>query len=120
GGVLYVQPVYVQSSGTTQFPLLRRVLVAFGDEIGFAHTLDEALDQVFQGDSGANAGDAGNEPADDDEGTDDGEDTGDSGDSGDTGSGDADAQQQRNEALQEAAAAKAGSAQAVGGGGRAR
>ncbi|HLS62483.1 MAG TPA: UPF0182 family protein [Ruania sp.] len=113
GGVLYVQPVYVQSSGTTQFPLLRRVLVAFGDEIGFAHTLDEALDQVFQGDSGANAGDAGNEPADEDEGTDDGEDTGDSGDSGDTGSADADAQQQLNEALQEASAAMEDSSQAM-------
>jgi uncharacterized membrane protein (UPF0182 family) len=32
--------------------------VSFGDEIGFADTLDEALDQVFGGDSGANAGDA--------------------------------------------------------------
>ena len=28
------------------------MLVAFGDEIGFADTLDEALDQVFGGDSG--------------------------------------------------------------------
>ena len=63
GGLLYVQPVYVQSSSGTQFPLLRRVLVAFGDSIGFAPTLDEALDQVFGGDSGANAGDAGNEPS---------------------------------------------------------
>ena len=41
------------------FPLLQRVLVAFGDEIGFADTLDGALDQVFGGDSGADAGDAG-------------------------------------------------------------
>lgn len=59
GGLLYVQPVYVQSSSGTQFPILRRVLVNFGDEIGFAPTLDEALDQVFQGDSGASAGDSG-------------------------------------------------------------
>ncbi|MBI9116102.1 UPF0182 family membrane protein [Sanguibacter suaedae] len=58
GGLLYVQPVYVQSSSGTQFPLLRKVLVAFGDEVGFADTLDEALDQVFAGDSGATAGDA--------------------------------------------------------------
>ncbi|WP_369371199.1 UPF0182 family protein [Promicromonospora sp. Populi] len=58
GGLLYVQPVYIQSTGGTQFPLLRRVLVAFGDDIGFAETLDEALDQVFGGDSGAEAGDA--------------------------------------------------------------
>ncbi|MDR2723408.1 MAG: UPF0182 family protein [Cellulomonadaceae bacterium] len=59
GGLLYVQPVYVQSASGTQFPLLRRVLVAFGDETGFAETLDAALDQVFGGDSGAAAGDAG-------------------------------------------------------------
>ena len=52
GGLLYVQPVYVQSSGGTQFPLLQRVLVSFGEEIGFAETLAEALDEVFGGDSG--------------------------------------------------------------------
>lgn len=60
GGLVYVQPVYVQSSGSTSFPLLKKVLVAFGQHIGFADTLDEALDQVFGGDSGAQAGDAGN------------------------------------------------------------
>ncbi|WP_402464123.1 UPF0182 family membrane protein [Isoptericola aurantiacus] len=58
GGLLYVQPVYIQSGSGTQFPLLRRVLVAFGDQTGYAETLDEALDQVFGGDSGAQAGDA--------------------------------------------------------------
>jgi uncharacterized membrane protein (UPF0182 family) len=52
GGLLYVQPVYVQSSRGTQFPLLQRVLVSFGEEIGFADTLSEALDQVFGGDAG--------------------------------------------------------------------
>jgi len=57
GGLLYVQPVYVQAaSGGTAFPLLQRVLVAFGDQIGFAETLDEALDQVFGGDSGVDTG----------------------------------------------------------------
>ena len=53
GGLLYVQPVYVQSSAGTKFPLLQKVLVSFGDQIGFANTLGEALDQVFGGDSGA-------------------------------------------------------------------
>lgn len=53
GGILYVQPVYVQSSGQTSYPTLRKVLVAFGDKVGFADTLAEALDQVFQGTSGA-------------------------------------------------------------------
>ncbi|WP_298992608.1 UPF0182 family protein [uncultured Pseudokineococcus sp.] len=59
GGLLYVQPVYVQSSGGTQIPRLQYALVSFGSEIGFAQTLDEALNQVFGGDSGATAGDAG-------------------------------------------------------------
>jgi uncharacterized membrane protein (UPF0182 family) len=66
GGLLYVQPVYVQSSTGTQFPLLRKVLVAFGNSIGFADTLDQALDQVFEGDSGVTTdggGAEGEEPA---------------------------------------------------------
>lgn len=61
GGLMYVQPVYLQSSasgGGTQYPLLQMVLVSFGDKIGFAPTLDQALDEVFAGDSGAAAGDA--------------------------------------------------------------
>ncbi|WP_372595526.1 UPF0182 family protein, partial [Actinotalea sp.] len=55
GGLLYVQPVYVQSSQDTKFPLLQRVLVAFGDQIGFSETLGGALDQVFGGDSGVDS-----------------------------------------------------------------
>lgn len=60
GGILYVQPVYVQSSGSSSYPTLQRVLVSFGENVGFAPTLDEALDQVFDGDSGAAAGDVDN------------------------------------------------------------
>ncbi|MFF9562992.1 UPF0182 family protein [Leifsonia sp. NPDC014704] len=57
GGLLYVQPVYVRSSGETSYPLLQKVLVAFGDKIEFEDTLDQALDALFGGDSGATAGD---------------------------------------------------------------
>ncbi|UYN84820.1 MAG: UPF0182 family protein [Microcella sp.] len=64
GGFLYVQPIYVQSTGETSFPLLRKILVAFGDEIAFEDTLDQALDALFGGDSGANAGDGDVEPVD--------------------------------------------------------
>ncbi|MDR6620700.1 uncharacterized membrane protein (UPF0182 family) [Sinomonas atrocyanea] len=60
GGLLYVQPVYVKSTGSTSYPTLQRVLVAFGDKIGFAPTLDKALDDLFGGNSGAKAGDSGN------------------------------------------------------------
>jgi hypothetical protein len=51
-----VQPVYVRGAGATSYPLLQKVLVSFGDKIGFADTLDEALNQVFGGDSGADSG----------------------------------------------------------------
>ncbi|MDH6180436.1 uncharacterized membrane protein (UPF0182 family) [Microbacteriaceae bacterium SG_E_30_P1] len=57
GGLLYVQPVYVQSTSGTIYPLLRKVLVSFGDQIAFEDTLDGALDTLFGGDSGASAGD---------------------------------------------------------------
>ena len=57
GGLLYVQPVYIQSKGTTSFPLLKKVLVAFGDRIAFEDSLDAALNSLFGGDSGASAGD---------------------------------------------------------------
>lgn len=60
GGILYVQPVYVQSSGDAAYPSLRRVLVGFGEKVGFAPTLEEALDELFSGSSGAQtAADAG-------------------------------------------------------------
>ncbi|MDQ1623374.1 MAG: uncharacterized protein QOH19_1792, partial [Actinomycetota bacterium] len=60
GGLLYVQPVYLRSTGETSYPTLQRVLVAFGDKIGFAPTLDAALNQLFGGNSGATAGDSAN------------------------------------------------------------
>ena len=63
GGLLYVQPVFVQASSGTQLPALQKVLVAFGDNIAFEPTLDEALDVLFGGDSGAAAGDTGVEPS---------------------------------------------------------
>ncbi|GAA3761819.1 UPF0182 family protein [Microbacterium kribbense] len=57
GGLLYVQPVFVQSSGQTQLPALQKVLVAFGNKIAFEDTLAQALDSLFGGDSGATTGD---------------------------------------------------------------
>ncbi len=64
GGLLYVQPVYVESTGSTSYPLLRKVLVAFGDKVAFEDTLDAALDSLFGGDSGADAGDGSVDPTD--------------------------------------------------------
>jgi uncharacterized membrane protein (UPF0182 family) len=57
GGLLYVQPVYVQATANTAaYPLLQKILVSFGDQIGFADTVKGALDQVFGGNSGQSLG----------------------------------------------------------------
>jgi uncharacterized membrane protein (UPF0182 family) len=57
GGLLYVQPVYVKAtSNTSAYPLLQKVLVSFGDQIGYDDTLKGALDQVFGGNSGTTSG----------------------------------------------------------------
>ncbi|WP_345436205.1 UPF0182 family membrane protein [Microbacterium gilvum] len=64
GGLLYVQPVYVQSTSGTSYPLLRKVLVAFGDQLAFEDTLAESLDALFGGESGAETGDSDVTPVD--------------------------------------------------------
>ncbi|MCI0383964.1 UPF0182 family protein [Streptomyces sp. CNQ085] len=46
GGLLYVEPVYVRGAGTN-YPLLRKVLVTYGEETAFENTLGEALNAVF-------------------------------------------------------------------------
>ncbi|MGO4598271.1 UPF0182 family membrane protein [Terrabacter sp. 2RAF25] len=60
GGLLYVQPIYVQarSSGSGTYPRLSAVAVAFGDKIAWAGSLDAALNDLFGG-SGVQAGDNG-------------------------------------------------------------
>lgn len=65
-GILYVQPVYVQSTGSTSYPTLRKVLVSFGDRVGFGDTLQESLDQVFGGDAGIDTGETPTAPTDGD------------------------------------------------------
>ena len=63
GGILYVEPMYTERSNTTtSFPQLSRVLVSYQESakagsrvrVGYASTLAEALDQVF--DNGGAAG----------------------------------------------------------------
>jgi len=55
-GLLYVQPVYVMAtSNSAAYPLLQKVLVSFGDVIGFDNSLKGALDQVFGGNSGTSS-----------------------------------------------------------------
>jgi uncharacterized protein len=50
GGFLYVEPVYLQANaGAGSYPLLKRVLVSYGNDIGFGATLEDALNQVLKG-----------------------------------------------------------------------
>lgn len=70
GGLLYVQPVYVQGKGDASYPVLRSVLTAFGNQVGFASSLEESLDQTFGGDSEATvAGDGSADTGQDDGGS---------------------------------------------------
>ncbi len=46
---LYVEPLYVQASGSTGYPILQRVMVAYGDKIGYAANLADALDNLDRG-----------------------------------------------------------------------
>lgn len=46
---LYVEPLYVQASGSTGYPILQRVMVAYGDKIGYAANLADALDNLSRG-----------------------------------------------------------------------
>src|SRR5918994_831179 len=62
-GLLYVEPLYVQGTGENSFPLLQKVLVNYGDRVGYANTLSEALDQVFGAGAGESAVDSGDAPA---------------------------------------------------------
>ena len=63
-GLLYVEPLYVEGTGANSFPLLRKVLVNYGDRVGYADTLSEALDQVFGAGAGASATDSGADTGD--------------------------------------------------------
>lgn len=77
GGLLYVQPVYLQGTGSTKYPVLRKVMTAFGDSVGFADTLEESLDATFKGDSAAQLAD-GEQPSADPAAPSEGEPSGDS------------------------------------------
>jgi hypothetical protein len=47
GGILYVEPIYVQSSGAGGYPLLRKVLVGFGQQVVLADSIAEGLRAVL-------------------------------------------------------------------------
>ncbi|MDN5747228.1 MAG: UPF0182 family protein [Pseudonocardia sp.] len=63
GGLLYVEPVYIQRANEeSSYPQLARVLVSYNGRVGFAPSLDTALDQVFGAGAGADVPSAGATP----------------------------------------------------------
>ncbi len=48
GGLLYVQPVYVKSANVNPFPLMRLVLVSYGNLVGFDSTLQGAINALVK------------------------------------------------------------------------
>lgn len=56
GGMLYVEPIYIQRNEEESYPQLARVLVSFGGRVGFSETLNGALEQVFGAGAGGTQG----------------------------------------------------------------
>jgi uncharacterized membrane protein (UPF0182 family) len=59
GGLLYVQPIYVSSQSTSAYPISAATVAVFGNQLAWGETLNIALDGVFGGNAGADAGDSG-------------------------------------------------------------
>jgi len=58
GGLLYVQPVYAspgRADAASTYPRLIRVAMMYGDKVGYAPTVRQALDQIFGAGAGATA-----------------------------------------------------------------
>jgi uncharacterized membrane protein (UPF0182 family) len=71
-GIIYVQPLYITAEAT-RFPILRKVIVEYAGNVGYADTLREALLQIFdevpetleeEGPSAPPDGGSGEEPPD--------------------------------------------------------
>ncbi|MFC0037536.1 UPF0182 family protein [Actinomadura rayongensis] len=59
GGLLYVEPMYAKASGGSEqapYPLMRQVLVRFGDRIASAGDLPAALEKIFGDGPGPSTG----------------------------------------------------------------
>ncbi|HEY3034567.1 MAG TPA: UPF0182 family protein, partial [Streptosporangiaceae bacterium] len=54
GGLLYVEPMYVEAN-TAPYPLLQKILVAFGSNVAIGDTLQQALDKLFGPGAGGQA-----------------------------------------------------------------
>jgi uncharacterized membrane protein (UPF0182 family) len=59
GGLVYVQPIYVSSATSSAYPISAATVAVFGNQLAWGETLNIALDGLFGGNAGADAGDSG-------------------------------------------------------------
>jgi hypothetical protein len=65
GALVYEEPIYIQAAGRTggstsgSYPVLKRIAVSFGGNVGFAPTLQQALAQVVPGLATGSSGSSG-------------------------------------------------------------
>ncbi len=84
--VLYVRPLYVQAEGDNTVPELERVIVAVGEDVVMADSLEEALEQLTDADMSSLFGTVAASPSGDGTGDGSGDGTGDgTGDGSDPG-----------------------------------
>jgi uncharacterized protein len=48
GGMLYVEPLYIQTSGEKTYPLLRKVLLNYGEYVAYADDLQSGIKQLVE------------------------------------------------------------------------
>lgn len=48
GGMLYVEPLYIQASGENNYPLLRKVLLNYGEYVAYADDLRTGINQLVE------------------------------------------------------------------------
>jgi hypothetical protein len=52
GGLLYVEPIYIEPSGSNGYPQLAIVLTGFNGRVGFGNNLKASLNELFSGSGG--------------------------------------------------------------------
>lgn len=48
GGMLYVEPLYIQNSGENNYPLMRKVLLNYGEYVAYADDLQSGIKQLVE------------------------------------------------------------------------
>jgi uncharacterized membrane protein (UPF0182 family) len=48
GGMLYIEPLYIQTSGDNTYPLMKKVLLNYGEYVAYADTVDAGIKQLVE------------------------------------------------------------------------